>query len=319
MREDETFLNEIVRQKDHIQEIYFSWGSYANGRASQLQQSGLTPWQAQARQEQDLCKLARAGIPMNILFNAMCYGRDSQSRAFFTGIGNTVDYLSQRMSLVSVTTTSLLIAKFIKENFPELDVRASVNMGIGTIEGMEYVRKYFDSFYVQRELNRDFDAVRKLKSWCDNNGKTLYMLANSGCLNHCSAHVFHDNLVAHEAEIAQMDNGYVFKSVCSTYLQDPANYPTLLERTSFIRPEDVRLYEDLIPAMKLATRVHCDPVGVLKAYVAGRYPGNALALLEPNHAAQLYPYWIANDRLESRLEHGKLTYANTENAWIRLE
>ena len=37
---------------------------------------------------------------------------------------------------------------------------------------------------------------------CDAEGKELYMLANSGCLNNCSAHVFHDNLVAHEAQIA---------------------------------------------------------------------------------------------------------------------
>ena len=71
-------------------------------------------------------------------------------------MGSTIDYIKRTYGLASVTTTSPLIAKFIKENFAEIDVRASVNMGIGTIEGMDYVKDFFYSFYMKRELNRDF-------------------------------------------------------------------------------------------------------------------------------------------------------------------
>ena len=42
-----------------------------------------------------------------------------------------------------------------------------------------------------------------LKAWADANGKSLHFLVNSGCMNYCSGQSFHDNLVAHEAEIAE--------------------------------------------------------------------------------------------------------------------
>lgn len=319
MMHEPSFLDEVLRWKENISEVYFSWGSFPNGRNSQLRQSGLLPWEAQQRQEQDIARLSESGISLNLLFNAMCYGKDSQSRAFFEGIGNTVDYLQSRYTLRSVTTTSLLIARFLKENFSALDIRASVNMGIGTVEGMDYVRDFYDSFYLQRELNRDFGTIRALKSWCDDNGKTLYALANSGCLNNCSAHVFHDNLVAHEAEISRMDNGFDFEGICAQYLKAPKKHRALIDNTSFIRPEDIHLYEGLFPSMKLATRVNTDPVRVLRAYISGKHNGSTLDLLEPNHTALLYPWLLDNSKLVPEVVGDKLIYNNFENALVKLE
>ena len=319
MTHDGAFLDTIIEKRTQISEVYFSWGSYANGRNSQLLQKGLTSWEAQMQQERDIARISQAGIPLNLLFNAMCYGKDSQSKAFFTGIGETVDYLQQRYLLKSVTTTSPLIARFLKDNFSELDVRASVNMGIGTVEGMDYVAEYFDSFYLRRELNRDFNAIHALKKWCDDRGKTLYALANSGCLNNCSAHTFHDNLVAHEAEIAKMDNGYMFEGICAKYLKNPEKHRALVENTSFIRPEDIHLYEGLFPAMKLATRVNENPIRVLHAYTEGKYGGCSTELLEPNHTALLYPYLLDNSKLIACVENGKLHYTNFGQAMVKLE
>lgn len=311
------FLDAILQSRDRIGEVYFSWAGYANGRNSQLRQKGLTPWEAQQRMERDLTMLSQAEIPLNLLFNAMCYGENSQSRRFFEGIGATVDYIQGKFHLISVTTTSPLIAKFVKTNFPKLDVRASVNMDIGTPEGMDYVKDCFDSFYLQREKNRDLAAVKALKSWCDDHGKKLYLLANSGCLNHCSARVFHDNLVAHEEEIGTMDNGYQFRGICGGYLKE--NPLAAVHNTSYIRPEDVHLYEGLVPAMKLATRVNQDPVRVLRAYLRGSYSGSTLDLLEPNHTAALYPLLLENRLLTASLLEDRLSYTNTENALIHLE
>ncbi len=314
---DAPFMDAIIKNKEQIAEVYFSWADYPNGRNSQLRQKGLTPEQAQARQAQDLQRLADAGISLNLLFNAMCYGKDSQSRAFFQGIGDTIDALSNTYGLASVTTTSPLIARFIKDNFEDLEVRASVNMGIGTVEGMDYAKDLFDSFYLKRELNRDFASIRALKEWCDANGKKLYGLANSGCLNDCSAHVFHDNLVAHEQEIAQMDNGYAFEGLCRLHLkQRPAS---ILERSSFIRPEDLSLYEGVFEAVKLATRVSPMPIRILNAYLGKSYSGSITDLLEPNHSGLFYPYLLENSLLESRVAQDKLVYENFEKAMIKLE
>lgn len=242
VKSDDRLVQEIIALKEGINEVYFSWGKTPSGRNDQTRSEGLTPWEAQAKQMEDIQALHKEGLKFNLLFNANCYGDKAQARSFFAEVGETVEYVGGNYSLASVTTTSPLIAKFIKQNFPEIDVRASVNMGIGSILGMEYVADVFDSFYVKRELNRDFNALKELRNWCDENGKQMYLLANSGCLNDCSAHTFHDNLVAHEEGASRMDNGYQFTGVCKAYLAQEKNRGVLLSGTNYIRPEDTELY-----------------------------------------------------------------------------
>ena len=314
----ESFVDEIIEMREHIHEVYFSWGSFPSGRNDQTRAKGLSPWEAQERQIRDISRMAASGLKLNLLFNANCYGERAQSRELFSEIGDTVDYLLDKC-LASVTTTSPLIAKFIRQNFHGIDVRASVNMGIGSIHAMEYVAEYFDSFYVKRELNRNLAALQIIREWCDTEGKEMYLLANSGCLNDCSLHTFHDNLVAHEREIAAMDNGYVFESSCRRYLSKPENLGRLLGGTSYIRPEDIHLYEGLVPAVKLATRVHKSPSSILRAYIGkGSYVGNIAELLEPNHAGAMYPYIVENSRIVSTLSDGVLSYTDG-GAIIKLE
>ena len=294
VKENREFLSDIIRHKNSISEVYFSWGDIPNGRSVLSTDKSLTPFEVQLRQQNELKALSAEGIHLNMLFNANCYGKDSQSREFFNKVGNLTDYVRNEFGLSAITTSSILIAKFIKENFEEIDVRASVNMEIGSVEGMSYVAKYFDSFYVKRELNRNMPALLKLRKWCDTCGKQMYLLANSGCLNNCSAHIFHDNLVAHEAEISAMDNGYNFNGVCWEYLADKGNLSKWLQRTNFIRPEDIELYEEITSAVKLATRVNSSPSRVLDAYVGKSYRGSVMELLEPNHSGAVYPYYIEN-------------------------
>lgn len=286
------FLQCIEENKEHIYEVYFSWGDFPNGRNSQIESSLFLPWELQQRQIEVLRRMADSDIKLNLLFNGNCYGADSLSRVFYNKIGDTVDYISTNFGLNSVTVTSPLIAKFIKSNFEGIEVRASVNIGIGTTQGMDYVADCFDSYYMQREYNRDFKKIKELKDWCDNNGKELYVLANSGCLNFCSTHTFHDNLVAHEVQISKMDNAFSFEGVCKKYLEDEKNYISLINDTNFIRPEDISLYEPYFKAVKLATRVHKTPHTVLKSYINQKYSGNILNLLEPAHS--IYPYVIEN-------------------------
>lgn len=296
----EDFLSEIVKNKEHIEEVYFSWGAFPNGRAPDTVCGSLTEWEAYKKMTEDLTYLNEEGLKFNLLFNANCYGKDSLAESFYNRIGDCVDYIFTAFNLSSVTTTSPLIAKFIKNNFPSVNTRASVNMGIGSPRGMDYVGEYFDGYYLKREYNRNFDKIREIKKHCEEKGKKLFILANSGCLADCSAHTFHDNLVAHENEIAGVKNGYAFDGICHEYLKDRKNYISLLRDTCFIRPEEVRHYEPYFDSMKLATRATDMPLMVLKSYIAGSHPGNILELLEPNHAGRLYPYVIDNKVLTDR-------------------
>lgn len=311
LMESDNFIQHIAKYKEHIYEMYFSWSDMPNGRNSLKTDQNYLPWEAVKRQEEDLRFLAKNKIHFNLLLNANCYGKYSQSRSFYNDIGDLVDYIGEKYRLQSVTTTSPLIAKFIKSHFPDLDIRASVNMDIGTIQGMDYLNEYFDSYYMKREYNRDRKKINELKNWCDKNQKKLFLLANSGCLNNCSARQFHDNLVAHESEIREMDNALQFRGICREHLEKEEKQSHVIRDTNFIRPEDISVYDQWFTAAKLATRVSQNPVRILEAYVNRSFSGNILELLEPNHSDILYPTILENKKIPDEF-NAKVMTCNKE-------
>jgi collagenase-like PrtC family protease len=295
--EEQSFADIIMRYKEHIEEVYFSWLNMTSGRASVNIRRGFVDWKAQQKLENDLIRLREQGIKLDILFNANCYGGKAVSKYLANNIYSILEYLKEAVGGVDiVTTTSPAVAHTVKQNFPEIEVRASVNMRIGTVKGMSYLAHLFDSFYVQREYNRDFHKIIELREWAENNNKKLLILANSGCMNFCSGQTFHDNLVAHEAEIDETDNIPDWTPhACWNYYKDMNNWDSILQN-SWIRPEDLHHYEKYFPVVKLATRMHSNPEMVIRAYVKRQYHGNILDLFEPAFGALLAPYIIDNSK-----------------------
>lgn len=294
--DEEPFVNLVRDYRDHIAEVYFPWADQPSGRAALNKQRGYTDWTAQARQEEELQELRRMGVRLDVLFNANCYGRYAVSEYLECQVGSVLEHLGEIVGGVeTVTTTSLAVARTVKKHFPEVEVRASVNMRIGTVKGMEYLAELFDGYHVQRDYNRDLSYLRELKEWADSAGKRLYMLANSGCMSFCSGQSFHDNMVAHEQEIDETHNieGWT-PHACWAYLRNPEHWVSVLQNT-WIRPEDIHHYEDLFPYVKLATRMHARPRAVVRAYVEGRHRGNLLDLCEPGYAPAFAPYVIDNE------------------------
>jgi hypothetical protein len=197
-----------------------------------------------------------------------------------------VDRVCDVAGLDVVTTTSPFLARVLKQHRPELELRASVNMRIGTVQGMEYLAEVFDGFHMQRDCNRDFARIEELSAWCSSNGKGLFLLANSGCLRFCSTQTFHDNMVAHETEILETVNLHCRVLACHSYLREPEHWPAILQAT-WVRPEDLHHYESRFPLVKLATRMHANPSLVIGAYARRSWGGNLLDLLEPGHTALL--------------------------------
>ena len=131
-----------------------------------------------------------------------------------------------------------------------------------------------------------------MQRWARDHGKTIGLQANSGCLRQCPFQTFHDNLHGHN-RIAQSKIGEAFGfSVfrCKTNYER-GNYEDFL-RATWIRPEDMQLYEPYVDIVKIATRRHPDPVKVLDAYASNTYHGNLADLMDPAHA---FPKSFDND------------------------
>ena len=289
-------FSEIVRTyQDRISEVFFAWQDTPSGRSGIATRHGYTDWTAQSRTEEELRAIKDMGIKLDILFNGNCYGEYALSEKLANNVISILRHLEETVGGVEiVTTASPAIAHTVKKHFPDMEVRASVNMKIGTVKGMEYLSGLFDSFHVQRDYNRALDHLRMLKQWADGAGKKLVMLANSGCFIHCSGQIFHDNLVAHEAQICEVANLKDFTPyVCWNALKNRENWPMLLQNT-WVRPEDLHHYEDLFDTVKLATRMHARPGMVIDAYCRGKFYGNTLDLCEPGFGRAIAPYIINN-------------------------
>ena len=278
------FADIVAAFRAEIDEVYFPWLGVPGGRGLSIATAA-----EQEEMETELAAIRGHGVRFNLLWNATCHGGRAVSMELETQLLDAVRQLRERYGLEAVTTTSLFVAAVLQEHVPELEVRASVNMGIGSVSGMRYVCDYFDGFYVQRELNRYPERIRPLRRWCDAHGKKLYLLANSGCLKNCSAHAFHDNLVSHEHELGRQENRWPgFRGVCWDYYADAANHVSFLTDSTWVRPEDLIAYDDLVDGIKLATRTHRNPAAVIAAYAGRSFDGNMLSLCEPDFSVLAY-------------------------------
>ncbi len=295
--DDQPPFAELVREfRDHIAEVYCPWLDLPSGRSPLVAYADPERGRVQARLEADLLALRRLGVKLDLLLNASCYGPEAYSLALVERVSSVIAHLLDLVGLDIVTTMSPLIAETVKRRFPAVEVRASVNMRLGTVRSLEYVAHLFDSYHLARECNRDPERLAELHAWAETNGKQLLLLVNSGCLTHCSVQTFHDNLVSHEADAAQMQNASAeAPALCWSYLRDRRHWVRFLQNT-WIRPEDLHHYEARFPVVKLATRMHADPRRVLQAYASRRYRGNLPDLFEPGHGPLFAPFIIDNHR-----------------------
>lgn len=289
----ESFADIAADYREHVEEVFFPWVMAPSGRKA----LGAGDWGAQIELENDLRRIRRLGIRLDLLFNSNCYGERAISNSLEQETVSLLEYLDSLGLLPEIiTTASPFLAMTVRKHSPSIEIRASVNMRMDSTSAMSYVSDLFDSFYIRRDIQRDMRAVQEVKSWCDANSKKLLMLANSGCLPYCPAQTFHDNIMAHDAGISSMKNVADWNPhLCARLYKNDKRFVEIL-KSSWIRPEDLKEYEGIFQTVKLATRQHSHPRVVIGAYAAQSFDGNLLELLEPGFSGIFAPYIIDNKR-----------------------
>lgn len=286
---------EIVLRHPDVREVYFPWIGEPSGRPRLGYEEEDDPDELAAALQRDLTRLRAAGVRLDLLLNANCYGELAMSRALEDRIARIVGELDAwdcRPEIV--TTASPFVARTVKAAFSDIEVRASVNMRLTTLQAFRYLAPLFDSYYLGRDVQRNLETVRRFSDWCRANGKRLCILANSGCLRNCPWQTFHDNLVAHSDAAMKTENVRDWcPHLCWTLYKDRKNFPEILKAT-WIRPEDLHRYEGLVDVVKLATRQHANPDMVISAYERGTFDGNLLDLFEPGFSPAFFPCFMDN-------------------------
>ncbi len=291
------FASIVSSYADSIEEVYFPWVDSPNGRSMIGGYDGYFDYELQNILVSELQEIKKMGIKLDLLFNANCYGEDSISEALRGRVYSIIDHLeSHRIKPEIVTTTSPAIAYMIRQNYSDIELKASVNMRISSVKGMQYIEHLFDSYCVAKECNRNITLLKEMKNWAEANNKKITILANSGCMRDCSGQIFHDNMVAHEDKISKRKNIDFMPYMCWNYLKDVNNRHVVLQNT-WIRPEDIHNYERLADCVKLATRAHKLPGMVIGSYARRKYSGNLLDLFEPGFSPAFAPCVIDSSKI----------------------
>ena len=297
-----SFRDLVEEYAPHLQEVYFPWPGLLSAREIQ---GDPAPLQKQVIDDMRFCR--SKGLRLDLLVNATCYGDHS-----FTPTQRE-DYFANLRELEKagilpeiVTTTSPYIAKITNTFDKSVDRRASVNMRLNSTLAMEYVSNVFDSFYVCRDVQWDLPTLKVFAEWGKKNGKKICMLANSGCLRYCPWQTFHETLLSHNFKhiIPEIKKLNMPSTLCSGIVADK-NFEEIL-RGSWIRPEDLHLYEPYVSVIKLSTREIDRPDLVLKAYISGSFDGNMLHLLDPDFSFMLKPMIFDNKAFPKEWSEGKI-------------
>ena len=297
-----TFRDLAEKYAPFLKEVYFPWPGLLSAR--ELEGDPL-PLQKQLIDDLKFCR--SKGMCLDLLVNATCYGDTAFTAA------QRKDYYGQLKELSShglmpeiVTTSSPYIAKISKGFDASFECRASVNMRLLSTIAMEYVAGEFDSFYLCRDVQRDLPTVRTFARWGRKNGKTICMLANSGCLRFCPWQTFHETLLAHHFKhiLPEIKKLKMPSTLCSGLIADK-QFEEIL-RGSWIRPEDLIRYDPYVSVFKLSTREANRPDLILQAYTSGTFDGDLLHLLDPDFSLFVSPKIFDNKSFPKEWSEGKI-------------
>ena len=296
-------IRKVITDYQHITEVYFALPGQPSGRQPLGEGNRLADTEKTLLD--DLVWMRERNIKLTLLLNAACYGDSLLSERYLDGLLKTVDCYVYDYGVTTITTTSPAIANWVKRHYGDkIETRASINMRVGNLDALEYLKEQFDGYYVRRELYRSFDYLTQIKAWAVKNGKKLYALVNSGCLAYCPWQSMHDNHIAHSVFAKQMPDGTAIPE-CTYYLKKNNDRVAVMKGT-FIRPEDVEHYTSIFDGFKIATRSHLLPRIIVKAYTEQRFAGNLMDLMEPGHTGFFKPYFLMNNLFPTDwIEHVK--------------
>ncbi len=130
IEEGKIFLEIVKDFKEKIDEVYFAWLNLPSGRGPVEVRNGYVNWEAQKQMEYELREIKKLGIKLNLLLNASCWGGLSLSKSLANTAVSLIDYLGEQTGIDSITAFSPAIAYVVKKNFPEIEIKASVNLRI---------------------------------------------------------------------------------------------------------------------------------------------------------------------------------------------
>lgn len=273
------FDNNLINQisKYPVYEIYgkFKKDMFGGGRPSNT-------LEAIDKEKLELhVKTARDNnIKFNYLLNSACFSNREIDKKWQKEAIEFLQYL-EKIGVNALTVSNHLLLKLIKKYFSCFSVRISIFANVNNYDRAKYWEDMGADFICADvySLNRNFKELEKITKNLKN--AKIELLANVSCLKDCPYANTHSVSIAHASnKYDDNDNSldYCILNCQRDEIIDPIKYL----RSCWIRPEDIKFYENIgiehfkltergIPTKELLKRV--------KAYSEGSYDGNLIDLI----------------------------------------
>ena len=190
-----------------------------------------------------------------------------------------------------VTVSNPVLLELIREINKNIEIEISTISHVDTISQIRYYHETYGVNKICNNLNknRDFKWLKKAAKYCNENGIELELMVNEFCgvggkdySTHCiyrdSCYICHST--NRTTEDALLLNNYPMRLCSESRNENPANWL----RVKFIRPEDIRYYNNIgIENFKITGRTGSSEYleKVISAYLNESFDGNLIELWKP--------------------------------------
>lgn len=279
--------------------------------------------------KQYIKKAKENGINFNYTANSIIpFGSKIE---FAKNANNVVDFISwlEEIGTYRITVANPMMLELIRNVAKsDIEIEISTIMHIDTLTQIKYLYEKYNvrKICVNLNKNRDFEWLKNAAEYCNKNGIILELMVNEFCgvggdnyATHCvyrdSCYICHaTNRTLEDAN--SLDN-YPMKLCTNSRNENPSNWL----RLKFIRPEDIRHYNDIgINHFKVTGRTGTSKyiLQTITAYLNESYDGNLLNLWKPlesigkDELEGNSAYNIQNKKLDGFLDFWKNTSHNCD-------
>jgi collagenase-like PrtC family protease len=179
----------------------------------------------------------------------------------------------------SLTVGLPSLMEIINKHFPGTKMKVSTYQKVDSVaKAQRFEELGADVIMLSEHINRDFNLLRAIRNGVKSK---LALIANVGCTYECPNMHSHANSIAHSCAAGEKYSVFseFYQANCLlNKIKDPVEFV----KSRWIRPEDVKVYEDVgIDMLKILERNNTsDTLGErVKAYSMRSYEGNLIDML----------------------------------------
>jgi len=195
-----------------------------------------------------------------------------------------IDFITElyNRGIRAVTINSPYLCEIIREQFPRMHITIGIYANVDSLVKIKYwMDMGANAVTLVHSLNRNFPLLKEILKYLKGTDFTIRLIGNNGCLHECPYEINHGSSVAH-ASCRNSNDCYIDYNLVNCYYKKIRNIENLIS-SEWIRPEDVRFYENLCNevgnqnlTIKLVERSKTTDYmkNVISAYLNQEYSGN---------------------------------------------